>query len=837
MKTCNAQFLCFFLFTFCLFFSSNKTNAAIVPEKCTDVMLQGFYWDSFDETSWLQLEAMAKEIGQNFDLIWLPPSGKGAYFNGVGNTLDVGYHPRYWSDQTSAWGYDYQLKSLISTLKSNGCKAIADIVVNHRYGLGEDTKDVSTTDFCEFAEDDFGKYGKFKLTPAYMCPDDNLYGSTSTCKATGNSDTGIAWALCPDLDHTNAYVQNAVKAYLKWLKEEYGYSGWRYDFAMGFGGQYLGDYNTASEAEFSVGEYWTEWDNESENWLKATNFRSSVFDFPGKLRTLKYGLAEGNYNEMAFDDGQYKRPTEMIKRGYSRYLVTFVDNHDTYREGTRYSGNVPQAYAFILSASGVPCVFWPHWMDHKEDINNMIAARKIIGIHSESDARVTNTANGYYECTTTGTCGTLICRIGKWTGAPSGYETACSGEGWAFYVKRTSDSCGGNAYIINLDVSPEDARYTDGVNVTMTVSGNKAPFEIFYTTDGSEPTIASTKYTSPFFLNTTATIKAVAKDKDGNLSSIKSRRYVVGEASSLKIRFKKPDGWGNQVMVWAWDDAKGVAYTGNQWPGIAAVSEGNDMFSYTSPSGVTDFSIIFNNNNNGIQTNDTRVIENMCFETGSSFERDGKQIYKVVEMADCPDVENPGETPGSMTVYFKKPENWNEVKVWAWDTNNLATNYTGGQWPGILAKAEGNDMYSFTPPDGVTSFSVLFNNGVAMSGEQSADRHITKTICLETDNSHIDNGRTIYETQEMSDCGGIMTGNETMINEISVVIYPNPTNGILYLQANEAILAVSVISLTGTSIPVEVSNNMIDITSFPAGVYIVKTFTLNGIHNTKIIKK
>jgi alpha-amylase len=269
-----------------------------------------------------------------------------------------------------------------------------------------------------------------------MCPDSSKYGPGSPCKATGNPDTGKSWSGCPDLDHTNPYVQDDIKAYLKWLRAKYGYSGFRYDYVMGFGGQYLGDYNTASAPEFSVGEYWTESADESENWLKSTDFRSSVFDFPGKLQTLNHGLAAGNYNETAFDDGQCKRPTELMKRGYSRYLVTFVDNHDTYREETRFTGDIPQAYAFILSAPGVPCVFWPHWIEYKEVINQMIAVRKLVGIHSESDARVTNTS-GYYECTTTGDCGTLICRIGDLpVAAPEGYETACSGNGWAFYVKR-----------------------------------------------------------------------------------------------------------------------------------------------------------------------------------------------------------------------------------------------------------------------------------------------------------------------------------------------------------------------------------------------------------------
>jgi alpha-amylase len=443
----------------------NNTKADIVPEKYSGVMLQGFYWDSFSLTSWSQLNAMAAEIGQNFDLIWLPPSGQGAYFNGVGNTMDMGYHPRYWSNQNSAWGDAAGLKTLISSLKGNGCKAIADIVVNHRYGMGNDTGNPQTTNFCTFAQDNFGAYGTFQLTPAHFCTDNDLY-SNSSCPATGNTDTGLRWDLCPDLDHTNLYVQQDICAYLKWLKDEYGYAGWRYDFAMGFGGQYLGGYNTASNPEFSVGEYWTEQDNDAEAWLNATTLRSSVFDFPGKLNVLNRSLAEKHYNQMAFDDGQYKRPTELMKRGYSRYLVSFVDNHDTYRESTKFTGDVPQAYAFILSAPGVPCVFWTHWRENKNVINEMIAARKSMGIHSESETRVTHAEDlKYYECITTGANGSLICRIGTWTAAaPAGYETACSGNGWAFYTKA------GTTTSISNSPASKEVKSVD----YFTVSGQKA---------------------------------------------------------------------------------------------------------------------------------------------------------------------------------------------------------------------------------------------------------------------------------------------------------------------------------------------------------------------------
>ena len=45
------------------------------PADYEGVMLQGFYWDSFSETSWSKLESQASEIAPYFQLVWVPQSG------------------------------------------------------------------------------------------------------------------------------------------------------------------------------------------------------------------------------------------------------------------------------------------------------------------------------------------------------------------------------------------------------------------------------------------------------------------------------------------------------------------------------------------------------------------------------------------------------------------------------------------------------------------------------------------------------------------------------------------------------------------------------------------
>ena len=46
------------------------------PSYYGGVMLQAFYWDSYDDTKWTNLTNRADELSKYFDLIWVPNSGQ-----------------------------------------------------------------------------------------------------------------------------------------------------------------------------------------------------------------------------------------------------------------------------------------------------------------------------------------------------------------------------------------------------------------------------------------------------------------------------------------------------------------------------------------------------------------------------------------------------------------------------------------------------------------------------------------------------------------------------------------------------------------------------------------
>lgn len=400
-----------------------------VPAECEGVMLQTFYWNSYTltkygRTKWIDLLADINDINANFDLVWFPPS---AGPTGGG----VGYSAKQYSNQDSDWGTKTKLTELITALHNGKTKVLADVVINHRGNY---------TSWCNFWQDYFGSYGNWQLTSAHICKNDevNSTSSAGSCKgaATGANDTGSNFEGARDLDHTNEYVQNWAKTYTQWLKSEMKYDGFRYDMTRGYGGMYLSMYNEASNPYLSVSEFWDGIDAQI-NHLKATNYNTMIFDFPMKYQLQ--GIPDGSY-------GKLRNPVNSLRgKGYAKYAVTFVDNHDTFErsdqqgaEFIKYNADLSnatnknyilQANAYILMLPGVPCVFWPHWNKYRDEIKAMIAIRKQAGIHSESTVTNETTSQYNYTATIQGHKASVVLRLGKKrsTEVPEGYRLALEG--------------------------------------------------------------------------------------------------------------------------------------------------------------------------------------------------------------------------------------------------------------------------------------------------------------------------------------------------------------------------------------------------------------------------
>ncbi len=400
-----------------------------VPAECMDVMLQAFYWESYQDkgygnTKWETLTGQVGEIGKTFTLVWLPPSAEAS---------GMGYIPTSYSSQACVMGKRSALEALISSLHNAGTRVLADIVINH---CG------NKSNWCDYRTMNFGEYGSFSPESSWVTRDDE-----GNCNQTANLDDGqheANYGAARDWDHKNTNVQNMCKAYLKWMKNVMRYDGYRFDYCGGYHTGHINDYVSAAKPYFSVMEYW---DGNAAN-LKArindAQKNTLTFDFSNMYNAIRDGIAKGSYTKC--------KNAGLRGLGYSKYAVTFIDNHDTFARGgntTDILGKndgssinnqkvMLQANAYILSLPGVPCVFYPHWVKYKTEIKKMVLARRSAGIHSES--QMTETAgNGYYEATIDGKYGQVILYLGSSAtkAQPEGFLLASKGDGYAMYYSTT----------------------------------------------------------------------------------------------------------------------------------------------------------------------------------------------------------------------------------------------------------------------------------------------------------------------------------------------------------------------------------------------------------------
>lgn len=602
------------VFSFSLF-------AQAAPEKYEGVMLQAFYWGSYAKDSkWTTLASSAPEVAKTFDVVWLPPSNK--------SSGGMGYIPIYYFNHNSDFGSQEQLKSLISDYHANGVKVVADIVINHRGNLS------TWTDFPQ------ERYNGVTHTwgPEVICSGDEVRNQAGQAKPTGAADTGINYEAARDIDHTSSKVQGTINAYLDFMKSDLGFDGWRFDYAKGFSPSYFGQYCKSANKDFAFGEYFDGNYDLVTGWIDGTKvdgqIRTGALDFPLKF-ALNKACNNGQWNELVWKrGGTLDQPAGLIHmEGFTRFAYTFVENHDTeVARGPSDGGqnaltkNILAANAFIICSPGIPVVFYRHWLSYKTQISEMIAARKHVGAHSQSMVEVLQSSTQLYAAKLTGKTGSLIVKVGPGSyNAPSDYTLKTFGENYAIWTK------GGQAPIekLSLSVTPASGFYQGGTDVTFTASGGTAPYKIYYTTDGSTPTVSSTQVASgaSIHVSEACTIKAFAADATNQATSITSREYIT-QTTNITVRLKDP-GWAS-VNFYAWTDE--TADLLGKWPGKAITKDAEGWYSYTFDNAVS-VSLVFSSGTGTPQTTDVNnIMQSSCYQIGA--DKEGTKF--VPSLATCP---------------------------------------------------------------------------------------------------------------------------------------------------------------------------------------------------------
>lgn len=455
---------------------------------------------------------------------------------------------------------------------------------------------------------------------------------------TGAEDTGDNFDGYRDLDHTSANVQHNIDVYLDFLLNELGYAGFRYDMVKGYGAEYIKKYNDASQPQFSVGEYWDNKDNVAA-WIRGTQFTSAAFDF-GLHDAMRYYFNNGIWD--IADKGNAADPS------LSRYAVTFVDNHDTYREAnTKVSNNILAANAFILALPGTPCIFWPHWTEYKAELANMINARKEAGITNTSKIiHQAKHGNGYVTIVE-GEKQNILVTSGYPTGIEDmmkDYECISSGENYAYYISKEKPAKQDNGITIYVKSSEAPALFVwDENNNYLNGEWNEVEpmpnycfidnecyyYQTFYPKSGKFNLIirhSSNQTDDIMGISSNAYFTYDGKTATDITSSMSDKEVQTMPSLSegeICAYFEASGTDYPNVNVWAWD-ANNTNYTGGNWPGaqatwLANLPNGNKLWKWKAEPSATPTHILFNDG----QKDNAKQTADFAFTNGGYYTPSG----------------------------------------------------------------------------------------------------------------------------------------------------------------------------------------------------------------------
>ncbi|KAG8383112.1 hypothetical protein BUALT_Bualt05G0150900 [Buddleja alternifolia] len=382
-----------------------------------EILCQGFNWESHKSGKWyMELHEKASKLSSlGFSVIWLPPP--------TASVSPEGYMPTDLYNLNSRYGNIDQLKVLVTRLHEVGIRVLGDVVLNHRCAQHQNQNGVWNI---------FG--GRLNWDERAVVADDPHF------QGRGNKSSGDNFHAAPNIDHSQEFVRKDIKEWLRWLREEIGYDGWRLDFVRGFWGGYVKDYLDSSEPYFAVGEYWDslsytygEMDHNQDahkqriiDWINATNGTAGAFDVTTK-GILHSVLERCEYWRLSDEKGQ---PPGVVGWWPSR-AVTFIENHDTGSTQGHWrfpGGKEMQGYAYILTHPGTPSVFYDHiFSDYQSQISELISVRKRNKINCRSKVEIMMAERDVYAAMINEK---IAMKIG-----PGHYEPSNGPQNWSLAVE------------------------------------------------------------------------------------------------------------------------------------------------------------------------------------------------------------------------------------------------------------------------------------------------------------------------------------------------------------------------------------------------------------------
>ena len=734
------------------------------PADYGGVMLQAFWWDSYDATKWTNLTARAGELSQYFDLIWIPnagttSTGKWALDNGYSIPNSMGYDPCYWLEYNSCFGLEEELKTMIQTYKDLNVGIIEDVVVNHKNGV---------SGWCDFPNEEKVVDGKeYKITwdnetYAQICKNDecNWHGYQTN----GDYDTGDNFDGYRDLDHKNPTTLTNVKVYVDYLRNVMGFAGFRYDMVKGYGAGYIKDYNEYAVNQpqsqntqqfFSVGEYWDD-QTPIQNWIMNTGNTSAAFDFPLKFK-LNKAISGGDYSELNWKSFSFDP-------NFSQYAVTFADNHDTGRNQDKLQFNWSAANAFLLASPGTPCIWLKHYDADPGNIGAMIKAPKACGItntYCNVVEQYTTDNNKGYVMKSVGSNGSVYVLFGQAVysqTAPSNYTLVAEGDAYKFYAEYNEPAV---TITPNGGIIYQETEVTITPNASALANTNSKPW--YKVDEGEQMTLTGS---TTITVNASSTIYWGAYNMNDEEFTGKAE-FTKREATTETVYLNNAAGWST-VYCYAWNSGGELL---GAWPGAVVTTEGTYRTYQQSFLGNYPAYVIWNAGEGGPQTEDLEYLAGTTYsnavETSAIYLNNTAgfaNVYcyawngngellgawpgtKITDMNEDKYVASIPGTPtgiiwndgnGTQTndlvfeegktytngyvIYLNNVANWDPVYCYVWNDNykdNDEYKYLGG-WPGTVAKKNANGYYVILGEDnGVTH--CIWNKGTGGDGNQTGD--------------------------------------------------------------------------------------------------------------------
>lgn len=603
------------------------------PNDYKGVMLQGFYWDSFDDTQWTTLTKQSADLSYSFDLIWIPQSGN------CGST-SMGYDDLWWfNDYNSSFGNETQLRTMIKAFKLFGVGTIADVVINHRRNV---------SNWVDFPEEEY-KGVKYQMVSTDIVANDDggatkKWATENGYSLSSNNDSGEGWDGMRDLDHKSENVQTIVKAYLDFLLNDLGYAGFRYDMVKGYGAEYTKMYNQSAKPEFSVGECW---DSSStiKKWIDGTDKESAAFDFQFRY-TIRNAINNGDWSKLAQkNEGSWPLVSNDFENGsYRQWAVTFVENHDTEKRSNAAQDPIKKdtlaANAYLLAMPGTPCVFLKHWQAYKPEIKAMIEARKLAEIGNTSTYTNIESQKKYYANTVDDKLLVVVGDEQQVTPDATQWTKILSGYHYAYYLANTLETAwadkGSGEFSESFDVTltavsaDPDAKLYYGVISVDTgdvLEEGKVESGTKISIDAKEEVVLSVCLSLSSGL--TGAINRVFTYTEPEAEPVIPDFCQVNEGEVCAF-FEAPEAWTNTIHCWAWSDKPSENFTGGTWPGVACeelgtAPNGNKVWKWTwdgkkqnNSSATQPQMIIFNNNGQPQQ-------DDQVFKNGGYYIRKGLQ--------------------------------------------------------------------------------------------------------------------------------------------------------------------------------------------------------------------